>query len=178
VVSEHGKAFDGVTMKREGTIGVGALLALAAAVGLSVQSGPKQGNPESFRATSTARRSVAKATELRENLESFLGAPNLLFPTPCEPGSPSPVPTPSDRDLKFVIATLPDPLHTHMAVSFDQAAGAIQEAAHDEGYDFDSSWLPWEEKPEPSYTHLAHEKQADQEKGNRENWVENERKRS
>jgi hypothetical protein len=124
VVSEHGKAFDGVTMKREGTIGVGALLALAAAVGLSVQSGPKQGNPESFRATSTTRRSVAKATpcdELRENLESFLGAPNLLFPTPCEPGSPSPVPTPSDRDLKFVIATLPDPLQTHLAVSFDQA---------------------------------------------------------
>ena len=47
--------------------------------------------------------------------------------------------------MKFVIAILPDPVHTHLSVLFDQFAVAIQEGAQDEKYDFDGSWLPWDD---------------------------------
>ena len=50
----------------------------------------------------------------------------------------------SAQKLRFVIATLPDPLHTHFALSFDRLMEAIQQGATDEGYTYDSSWLPWE----------------------------------
>jgi hypothetical protein len=46
--------------------------------------------------------------------------------------------------LQFVIAILPDPLHTHFSLTFDRLAEAVQQGAQDEGYFYDSSWLPWE----------------------------------
>jgi hypothetical protein len=46
-------------------------------------------------------------------------------------------------DLRFMIATLPDPTHTHFPLEFDRMSEAIQQGASDEGYVYDSSWLPW-----------------------------------
>src|ERR1700739_137020 len=69
--------------------------------------------------------------------------------------------------LRFAIAILPDPIHTHMAVVFDRFAAAIQDAAQDEGYDFDSSWLPWEDEAE-SYALLADQEEAGSKKEQRE----------
>ena len=66
-----------------------------------------------------------------------------------------------------MIATLPDPLHTHQAVLFDQFTAAVQDAAQDEQYDFDGSWLPWEDEPE-SYALLADQEKADSQKDLRE----------
>jgi hypothetical protein len=48
------------------------------------------------------------------------------------------------QTVHFVIATLPDPLHTHLSLDFDRDTEAIQQAAQDSGYTYDSSWLPWE----------------------------------
>jgi hypothetical protein len=45
--------------------------------------------------------------------------------------------------LSFMIATLPDPTHTHFPLQFDRMSEAIQQGASDEGYVYDSSWLPW-----------------------------------
>lgn len=159
-------------MKREGTIGVGALLALAAAVGISIQSGPKPGAEEgSRRGNAIIRQTQHKSSEcddLREHLEDFLDAEGALFPTPCDKGTATPLNSGSRAGLKFVIATLPDPLHTHLSISFDQSTAAIQEAAQDEGYDFDSSWLPWEEEKEEAYSRLDDQKQGQQETEERE----------
>jgi len=57
-------------------------------------------------------------------------------------------------DLKFVIALIPDPLQTHLPLFFDRAVEAIQQAAQDEGYSYDSSWFPWSDERR-KYTHLA-----------------------
>ena len=162
-------------MKREGTIGVAALLAIAAGVGISIQPGSKQGASEGTQRRTTVARHAGnpkqtktECDDVRDHLEDFLDARNELFPTPCDGPPPPPLLGENRADLRFVIATLPDPLHTHLAVSFDQSTAAIQEAAQDEGYDFDSSWLPWEQQEEPTYAHLDDQKRAEDEKDDRE----------
>jgi hypothetical protein len=47
------------------------------------------------------------------------------------------------KDTRVLVATVPDPLHTLLNLPFDRTIDAIQQAAQDEGYTYDSSWLPW-----------------------------------
>jgi hypothetical protein len=47
------------------------------------------------------------------------------------------------KDIHIIVATLPDPLHTLLNLQLDRMIDAIQQAAQDEGYTYDSSWLPW-----------------------------------
>jgi hypothetical protein len=46
----------------------------------------------------------------------------------------------------FVIALVPDPVHTHLALQFDRTVEVIEEAAQDEGYVFDRAITPWDLK--------------------------------
>ena len=55
-----------------------------------------------------------------------------------KPGNPT-----GSASLRFVITTLPDPAHTHFPMLFDRLTEALQQAAQDQGYNYDSSWLPW-----------------------------------
>jgi hypothetical protein len=173
-------------MKREGTIGAATLLAIAAVVGVSVQTGPKQSESGGTGRTAEAKRarpSIEKhdthkempgCTSLQEALGDFLAVENLPLPGPCyETGVAPPDQHPENLTnktsrLKFVIALMPDPVHTHLSAVFAQFAVAIQEGAQDEKYDFDSSWLPWDDE-EASYTHLADEKASIREKKLKEN---------
>jgi hypothetical protein len=43
----------------------------------------------------------------------------------------------------ILLMTVPDPLHTHLNLQFDRTMDALQEAAQDEDYTYNSSWLPW-----------------------------------
>ena len=142
-------------MNREGTIGVAALLAIAAGVGISIQPASRQGGAGGSQSRpAVARRSgnllhkTTSCDDLRDYLQDFLDAEKEPLPTPCDLSAPPPPNAQSKADLRFVIATLPDPRHTHLSVSFDESTATIQEAAQDEGYDFDSSWLPWEQQEE------------------------------
>ena len=45
--------------------------------------------------------------------------------------------------VRYVIALAPDPIHTQLSLYFDRTMEAIQAAAQDEHYVYDSSWLPW-----------------------------------
>src|SRR5260370_25095 len=171
-------------MKREGTIGAAAFLAIAAVVGVSLQTGPKQEGSGRADRSSAIKRSkpsiTKKATHqlgsgcgsLEEQLEEFLNIEGLVAPKECyEPGyTPGPQKdlTQKTSQLKFVIALLPDPVHTHLPVVFDQFAVAIQEGAQDEKYDFDSSWLPWDEE-DPPYALLSDQKASNLEKELKEN---------
>ena len=173
-------------MKREGTIGVAALLAIAAVAGFSLQTGPKPEETGSTDRSGAVRRSKPAPTKsetrkerpgcgsLQQELEEFLDVKGLILPEECyEPGDAprkelQPDVIERSSQLKFVIATLPDPAHTHLPVLFDQFAVAIQEGAQDEKYDFDGSWLPWEDG-EPSYALLSDEKTFNQEKEMKEN---------
>jgi hypothetical protein len=171
-------------MRREGAIGAASFLALAAVVGFTLQSGPKQemgGRADGASAITRSKPSVTKSAtheyhpgcrSLEEALEEFLEIKELSPPEQCyDPGG---APGKSGQDvkqktsqLKFVIALLPDPVHTHLSALFDQFAVAIQEGAQDEKYDFDSSWLPWDDD-DSHYALFADEKASNQEKESRE----------
>ena len=149
-------------MKTEGTIGTATLLAIAAAVvGFSLQSGPKQeGSADRNGAANRGKPALTKkdatsgpgCSNLQEQLEDFLETKHLAVPEECsgpKDASANEDLTEKTSQLKFVVAILPDPAHTHLPVVFDQFAVAIQEAAQDEKYDFDASWLPWEDDETP-----------------------------
>jgi hypothetical protein len=54
------------------------------------------------------------------------------------------VPKSAQRTVKFIIASLPDPVHTHMALLFDRGIETIQRSAQANGYLFSRAWMPWE----------------------------------
>jgi hypothetical protein len=45
--------------------------------------------------------------------------------------------------VSYTLVLAPDPVHTQLSVMFDREMGVIQQAAQDEGYIYNSSWLPW-----------------------------------
>ena len=49
-------------------------------------------------------------------------------------------------DVTFAIATLPNPVTTHLPLFFDRMVESIQQAAQDDFYSYDSSWFPWSAK--------------------------------
>jgi hypothetical protein len=53
----------------------------------------------------------------------------------CGPGAP--------YSLRFLVATVPDPVDSHLVPSFDRALDAIQGAMEDDGYVLDRFFLPW-----------------------------------
>ena len=63
-------------------------------------------------------------------------------------GKPDPGPVLFDlgknkASVRFVIATVPDPIHTDLALSFDRFVEAISQGAQEAGYIFDHAVLPW-----------------------------------
>jgi hypothetical protein len=77
-----------------------------------------------------------------------------------------PVRLPSN--IRFIVATLPDPLHTHLNLQFDRTIEAIQQAAQDEGFTYDSSWLPWKQSA-VEYAAREDERQEEEDTLGREN---------
>lgn len=161
-------------MKREGTIGAAAFLAIAAAVGFSLQSGSRhQGSSLVDQSSATRQlkpsliRSEAQKLRpgcsiLQEEIKGFVEVKDLILPDQCYESGDMPRKEPQDLTdktsyLKFVIALLPDPVHTHLSLLFDQFAVVIQEGAQDEKYDFDGSWLPWDDQ-DSQYARLSDEK--------------------
>ena len=46
-------------------------------------------------------------------------------------------------DIRAIIATVPDPIHSHFALAFDRTVDALMQAAADNRYLGSSYWLPW-----------------------------------
>jgi len=53
------------------------------------------------------------------------------------------------KPSNFIIALVPDPVHTHLALVFDRTIDVIEEAVQDEGYIFDRALTPWDRKAHP-----------------------------
>jgi hypothetical protein len=51
---------------------------------------------------------------------------------------------PSNQKTGVVLALVPDPLHTHLALFFDRSMDAIEKGAQNSGFIFHRSWLPWD----------------------------------
>src|SRR5215831_1500329 len=54
---------------------------------------------------------------------------------------------PEGEHVRAMIAILPDPVNSHLALFFDRTVEAIQLAAQDELYVVDRYWLPWDVSP-------------------------------
>lgn len=169
-------------IKKQRTVGGVALLAIAAAViGISLQTGSKSGGNDSQEAAVTKAGASATSKEkhyqdmaacrgLGDILKDFLGSvppQDFVCPDPAQPGTRNSWPAAQSADLRFVIALAPDPVHTHLSLLFDEIAVAIQEAAQDEKYDFDSSWLPWGDE-KSSFPLFDDQKKANQETAEKE----------
>jgi hypothetical protein len=61
--------------------------------------------------------------------------------------------------VHFAIATVPNPVSTHLPLMFDRIVESIQQAAQDDGYSYESSWFPWERTGQ-SFTSLSDRKKA------------------
>jgi len=159
-------------MKNRATWGIVGALAVAGAIGVSLQPGGKFGgdNGTGDRVNTKQAEAKASATEAAEKkracddlaqvLELFLTIDKAPRPDSCKPVKATAETTPKPAlNPKFVIATLPDPIHTHLALMFDRMAEVIQQAAQDERYSYEASWLPWDDKDE-AYVRLADEDQA------------------
>ncbi len=164
-------------MKQELAWGAAAAVALVAAVGISSPSGSKPaastsaGHVAAKGAVKTkpatgVQPECADSISLIEHffLHSSIAAPNVCYAAPNKPATADPD---SEFQPTFVIATFPDPLHTHFSLLFDRFVEAIQEGAQDEGYEYDSSWLPWETE-EPSFGSLKDQDDSDDRKTKRE----------
>jgi hypothetical protein len=71
--------------------------------------------------------------------------------------------------VRFAIALAPDPRHTNLSVIFDREMALLLQAAQDQGYDYNSSWLPWKSDSAPALTHLGDRQYADDLSSQREN---------
>jgi hypothetical protein len=49
----------------------------------------------------------------------------------------------SSPNITALIATVPDPVHTHLALAFDRSMQVLLQAAFDSGYVSSNYWLPW-----------------------------------
>jgi hypothetical protein len=95
--------------------------------------------------------------DLADDLAEFLKLGDVNRPPSCFDDTADPADNPyyaqtplqqSHIELRYVMATLPDPIHTHLALMFDRLTEVIQEAAQDETYAYEVSWLPWDDKAE------------------------------
>src|ERR1035441_4565238 len=165
-------------MKQELAWGAAAAVAIVAAVGISSQPGSKPaGSAAAGRqgAKSAVQSKPPKGAQPQcadsiSLLEHFFLHENVAAPDVCyEPGGQAATSSQPDPEFQptFVIATVPDPLHTHFSLLFDRFIEAIQQGAQDEGYEYDSSWLPWETE-EPALVMLADQDEADDRKTKRE----------
>lgn len=86
--------------------------------------------------------------ELADALRRFYsGAPgttntSVSCPEPYDQLKSGIVPPSTQPD--FLLAIVPDPVHTHLALFFDRQIEAIQQAAQDNGYFFDQAIMPWD----------------------------------
>ena len=89
---------------------------------------------------------AAAENELLRPLCEYLDMVGARTPVaPCLP--PSAIETACLEDdlhpVRFLIATVPDPIDSHLAQSFDRAVDAIQNGMQDSGYVLDRFYLPW-----------------------------------
>jgi len=123
--------------------------------------------PKSSSGGATARTEVAKGTksatkpgerkastaytackEIQRRLQPFVKESDRLKwmpPVTCYDPQPASSPKLNAEPVHFVIATAPNPISTHLPLLFDRITEIIQQAAEDNKYSYDSSWLPWNE---------------------------------
>lgn len=87
-------------------------------------------------------KALCPAQELTELIEDYFRAETAGH----QDNSVTPwgVPKREQPNIQFVIASLPDPVHTHMALLFDRGIETIESAAQASGFLSSRAWMPWD----------------------------------
>lgn len=123
------------------------LIPLIAVLAIFSPTGTRKNAVESSESYRPARRSSQKVTP-NENIAWNGGreAIQRFFARGYQPLSPSNTDDPRQRArLNFIVATVPDPVDSGQALSFDRFVGAIQSATQAESYVLADFNLPWED---------------------------------
>ena len=64
-------------------------------------------------------------------------------------------------DIQFAIATVPNPVSTHLPLLFDRVVESIQQAAQDDHYTYDSAYFPWEDTKK-DYAYFRDQRESEQ----------------
>jgi len=108
-----------------------------------------------------------KDTTGAEDKDNSTTSGGVPMPDSCfESGNPRPSTTDDFAiepriEPSFVVAIVPNPVQTHLALTFDRLIEAIQQAAQDVNFNYDNSWFPWNQSGK-SYDSLSDEEQAAQ----------------
>ena len=151
-----------------------ALAALLVISGVLRVAGPSAAPPQSSEVTARHLETAALGPKgsypnaVAAEIQGFYG---------ISPNSPSNVseltahwnvPARARSRAQFVIAILPDPVHTHLGLFFDRSIDAMLQAAQKKGYAFDRSILPWDRKPSLESTNLKERQEQVEEQKQRE----------
>ena len=79
---------------------------------------------------------------MADNPDQAWRVPSFCYLNPAAIGDP--VRT-APETVTFAIASAPNPISTHLPMLFDRIVEIIEQAAQDNNYSYDSSWLPWNE---------------------------------
>jgi hypothetical protein len=157
-----------------GTLVVLALLGASSLPNKSSESHAAEGrksNVPSAKTTHASNRPTpySACSEIAKRLQRFVTdartpVESWQLPDSCyEPGqSRAQTKTVRTRPaVSFAIATAPDPVSTHLSLSFDRIVESTQQAAQDDNYSYDSSWFPWDET-DKDYPLLADQQAAEE----------------
>jgi hypothetical protein len=72
--------------------------------------------------------------------------------------------------VQFVIAILPDPVHTHLGLLFDRGTEALQQAAQGSAYVFDRAIMPWDHTPNTQSSGVSTIQEGAEEQAQRESY--------
>jgi hypothetical protein len=103
------------------------------------RQGPWRATQQYFHNTPTSATQKDEACLSRPNEKCIRSALLSLY------GFPADFPK---RSIRALIATVPDPLHTRMALETDRYLDAIQQAAFQAGWELATQWVPWTVKAE------------------------------
>jgi hypothetical protein len=74
------------------------------------------------------------------------------------------------QDSEFIIATVADPVHTHLSLFFDRTIDSIQQGAQETGWIFDRAKVPWDNKEHPESANFKVRKDEEDEQKKKEYW--------
>jgi hypothetical protein len=87
--------------------------------------------------------------DMANAITDFLGVPLSLKPQTSSGNTSGPSQAMNfdgirPEDIRFAIAFLPDPIHTHLALFFDRSIDVIEQAVQKQGCSFDRATMPWD----------------------------------
>lgn len=124
--------------------------------GLHSVTAPKKDDSSKNSSKSKEPKTLGPATNIADLVEDYYGQQAMyedVAATTAADGASATVKArvfqhiPDNAAANFVIALVPDPIHTRLALLFDRSVDAIQQAAQAEGCSFDRSTVPWDPEP-------------------------------